>query len=174
MKDLIIIFIIQAVYVVLMTMKLLCMVKGMKLMTTFIGFFEVLIYIFGLSFVLSGDQSIIAKIVYSLGYSVGLFVGMIVEDRLAIGYCVLFVNIRDKNEELINDLREDGFGVTVYFGEGRKGERYKLEILTERRKLKELMKTIVRYEPEAFMISYEPTHFKGGYMKKYVKNKSVQ
>jgi uncharacterized protein YebE (UPF0316 family) len=172
MEDLVLIFLVQAVYVVLMTIRVLCMVKGMKLLTTIIGFFELLVYIFGLSIVLSGDQSIAGKIVYSLGYSIGLFLGMIIENKLAIGYCVLSVNIRNRNVELINYLREDGFGVTVFVGEGREGERFMLEILTERRKLKELMKSISRYEPEAFMVSYDPSHFKGGYLKKIIKIKS--
>ena len=170
MKDLILVFAIQAVYVVLMTIRVLCMVKGLKIYTSVIGFFEVLVYIFGLSIVLSGDQSILNKIIYSMGYSTGLFVGMIIESKLAIGYYVLSVNINNRNDELINFLREEGFGVTIYVGEGRASERYMLEILTERRKVNELMKIISKYEPEAFMISYEPTHFKGGYLKKLIKN----
>lgn len=56
----------------------------------------------------------------------------LVEKKLSIGYNNFEVNLMDKNEALINHLRNEGFGVTVYQGEGRDSERYRLDILTKR------------------------------------------
>lgn len=39
-----------------------------------------------------------------------------------------------------------------------------LDILTRRKREKELLKIIYNYEPEAFVVVYEPKMFKGGYL----------
>jgi len=72
---------------------------------------------------------------------------------------------------MVKVLRKLGYGVTVYIGEGQNGDRFKLEILTKRSKEEELLKTVLRHEPEAFILSYEPKMFRGGYLGNLVKGK---
>lgn len=86
------------------------------------------------------------------------------ENKLAIGYNSFQVNLMDKNLELINHLRNEGFGVTVYEGEGRDSQRYRLDILTRRNREEELLKLIDEYEPKSFIVSYEPRRFQGGFL----------
>jgi uncharacterized protein YebE (UPF0316 family) len=108
-------------------------------------------------------------IVYAVGFGVGLYIGSRIENKLAIGFVSLVVNLLDLNEELIFLLRNKGFGVTVFEGEGRDSKRYQLEILTKRSRENEVMNIIEEYEPKAFIISYEPRKFKGGYLVKSMK-----
>lgn len=70
----------------------------------------------------------------------------------------------EKNTDLINLLRSEGFGVTVYEGEGRDGKRYRLNILTKRNREEELLDLIDEHDPKAFIVSYEPRKFKGGFL----------
>jgi len=154
------------------------MVKNLKLLTAVFGFLEAMIYIFGLAIVLSGEQNYIEMIVYSIGFALGLIIGILVEQKLAIGYISYHANLRGLNEELINTLRDEGYGVTVFNGTGRSGLRVRLDILTKRRRQKDLFNLIHQFEPDAFIISYEPKMFKGGYltnlMKKRMVSKSVE
>jgi uncharacterized protein YebE (UPF0316 family) len=177
LKDIFLVIILQLVYVPILTLRTIFMVKNMSALAAFMGFLEALIYVFGLSIVFSGEQSYIVMIVYASGFGAGLFVGGYVEQKLAIGYTSLTVNLQHKNEELINLLRENGYGVTVYVGEGRDSQRYRLDILTKRNREEELLELIETYEPKAFIISYEPRRFKGGFlvasMKKRMKNKKA-
>jgi uncharacterized protein YebE (UPF0316 family) len=177
LKDIFLVIILQLVYVPILTLRTIFMVKNMSALAAFMGFLEALIYVFGLSIVFSGEQSYIVMIVYAAGFGAGLFVGGYVEQKLAIGYTSLTVNLQHKNEELINLLRENGYGVTVYVGEGRDSQRYRLDILTKRNREEELLELIETYEPKAFIISYEPRRFKGGFlvasMKKRMKNKKA-
>ena len=168
MSKLLLIIAIQLLYVPLMTFRSICMIKNLKLLTAVIGFVEVLVYILGLSIVLSGDQTLLEKVVYALAYGIGLAVGMLIEEKLAIGYLIFTVNINHSNEQLITLLRERGYGVTVFVGEGREGKRYQLEILTRRSKEKECLDLINQSEPNAFVVSYAPTRFQGGYLSKLV------
>ena len=178
MKDIILLLILQLVYVPILTLRTIMLVKNMSVLASIMGFLEALIYVFGLSIVFSGEQSLAQMVVYALGFGVGLLVGSKVEEKLAIGYITLQVNLQEKNEELIDVLRKEGYGVTVFEGLGRDSKRYKLEILTKRNKEDKLVSLIEKYEEKAFMISYEPRKFRGGFlltnMKKRIKHKKEE
>jgi len=169
MTSIILIFALQLVYVPIMTLRTIFLVKNMSVAASVFGILEALIYVFGLSLVFSGHQSITGMVVYAVGFGVGLYIGTRIEDKLAIGYISLVVNLLDINEDLIVLLRNKGFGVTVFEGMGRDSKRYRLEILTKRNRENEVMNIIGEYEPKAFIISYEPRKFKGGFLAKAMK-----
>jgi uncharacterized protein YebE (UPF0316 family) len=169
MRDIILILILQLMYVPMLALRTISMVKKLRVLTAFFGFLESIIYVFGLAIVLTGDQTLIGMLVYAFGFSLGLIVGIQVESKIAIGYVSFLVNIKDKNNQLIDSLRERGYGVTVFDGEGRDGTRYRLDILTKRTQEAELMKLIEYFEPYAFVMAYEPTRFKGGFMEVLMK-----
>ena len=164
MKDIILILLVQLIYVPLFTLRTIFLVKNMTLVASALGFAEALVYVFGLSLVFSGDTGTIGMIVYAIGFGVGILLGGAIENKLAIGYNSLIVNLMEKNEVLIGHLRNKGFGVTIYGGEGRDGKRYRLDILTKRNREEELLEIIEDYEPKAFIVSYEVRRFKGGFL----------
>jgi uncharacterized protein YebE (UPF0316 family) len=164
MINIILILALQLVYVPILTLRTIFLVKNMTVIAALLGFAEALIYVFGLSLVFSGDQGPIAMLVYALGFGLGILIGGAVENKLAIGYNNFAVNLMEKNTDLINHLRNEGFGVTVYEGEGRDSKRYRLDILTKRNREEELLDLIDEYEPRSFIVSYEPRRFKGGFL----------
>jgi uncharacterized protein YebE (UPF0316 family) len=172
MFNILLIFALQLLYVPVLTLRTIFLVKNMSVAASSFGMLEALIYVFGLSLVFSGHQSIAEMIVYAVGFGVGLYIGTRIENKLAIGYTSINVTILDLNEELILLLREKGFGVTVFDGMGRDGKRYQLEILTKRNRENEVMKLIEEYEPKAFIISFEPRKFKGGFLTKVMKRRT--
>lgn len=136
----------------------------MTTIAALLGFVEALVYVFGLSLVFSGNQGPLAMFVYAVGYGVGILIGGAIENKLAIGYNSLIVNLMEKNTTLIDHMRNKGFGVTVYEGEGRDSKRYRLDILTKRSREEELIQIIEEYEPKAFIVSYEVRKFQGGFL----------
>lgn len=164
MKEILLIVLLQLAYVPLLTLRTIFLVKGVTSLASAIGILEMLIYVFGLSLVFGGDQNLIAMVVYAVGFGLGIILGTKIERKLAIGYINVVANTQQKNSELIETLRTLGFGVTLYTGEGRDGNRYRMDILTKRNRENELYATIEKFEPKAFIISYEPTRFKGGFM----------
>lgn len=164
MREIILILLLQLVYVPILTLRTIFIVKNMSVKASFLGFLECLIYVFGLSLVFSGEKSTLSMFIYAAGFGLGIYVGGLVERKLAIGYTTFIVNLMVKNEDLIWYLRNEGFGVTVFEGEGRDSKRYRLEILTKRNREYELLKIIENYEPKAFIVSYEPRKFKGGFL----------
>lgn len=174
MREIVLILILQLCYVPMLALRTICMVKKLTLLTAFFGFLEAIVYVFGLALVLSGDQTTLAMIVYALGFSLGLIVGIAIENKIAIGFRSVLVNIKTKNVLLINELRSMGYGVTVFEGEGREGSRYRLDILTKRSQEKELFELINAHEPSAFVIAYEPTRFQGGFIEQMMKKQMNQ
>lgn len=172
MKDIILLLILQLLYVPMLALRTISMVKKLALLTAFFGFLESLIYVFGLAIVLSGDQSLLGMLVYAIGFSLGLILGIHIENKIAIGYTTVNVNISHRNDEMTAHLRELGYGVTIFQGEGRESIRYRYEILTKRSREIELMEIVDRYEPKAFIVSYEPTRFKGGYLTDLMKKQN--
>lgn len=163
MLNIILIIVLQLFYVPIYTLRTLFLVKNITVLAAILGIIETLIYVFGLSLVFNGDKSITSMIVYSIGFGIGIILGTKLEQKLAIGYIIVTVNTSMKNNELVHTLRENGFGVTLYTGEGMDSDRYRMEILTKRNRETELIATVEKFERNAFIVSYEPKRFKGGY-----------
>lgn len=169
--ELLLLIVIQLIYVPLLTLRTITMVKNLRVLTAFFGFMEALVYVFGLTIVFSGEQSILEMMVYALGFALGLFGGVYVEQKLAIGYSSFHVNISGHNPELVQELRTNGFGVTVFDAVGKESNRVRFDILTHRKHEKTLTDLILAYEPAAFIVSFEPKTFRGGYMTQLMKKR---
>ncbi|MGM9928028.1 MAG: DUF2179 domain-containing protein [Bacillus sp. (in: firmicutes)] len=171
MKDILLILLLQLIYVPCFTLRTIFLVKHLIVPASILGFVEALIYVFGLALVFNGNQSFLGMFVYALGFGLGILIGTKIEQKLAIGYTTFNVNLPTKNQQLIDALRQNGYGVTVFQGEGMTSVRYKLEILTKRNMEEDLISMIQEYEPNAFVISYEPRRFIGGYILKNMKKR---
>lgn len=170
-KDIILVLVLQLIYVPTFTLRTIFLVKGLRMQAAFLGLLEALIYIFGLSIVFNGEQNVVVMIVYAIGFGLGIIIGSMIEEALAIGYTTIQVILTNKNMNLVDQLRKDGYGVTVYEGEGIEAIRYKLEVLTKRNQEEGLYDMIQQFEPNAFIIAYEPKTFKGGFLLKAMKKR---
>lgn len=160
MLNIILIIVLQLIYVPIYTLRTLFLVKNITVLAAIMGIIETLIYVFGLSLIFNGDKSFTSMIVYSIGFGIGIILGTRLEQKLALGYIIVTVNTPMKNSELVRTLRENGFGVTLYTGEGMDSDRYRMEILTKRNRERELIATVERFETNAFIVSYEPKDLK--------------
>ncbi|MGD7045751.1 DUF2179 domain-containing protein [Jeotgalibacillus proteolyticus] len=174
-----IIFVAQLIFVPVLTLRTIMMVKGMKEKAAALGTLEGIIYVMALGLVFSDLANYLNMAAYALGFGVGVYIGQILEQKLAIGFVSIEVNITSKNEELITNLRSDGFSVSTSEVEGmNEARRYRLDCTARRDREQEFIRIVSKYEPSAFIVSYEPRNFKGGYitkaMRKNKKNKPAQ
>jgi uncharacterized protein YebE (UPF0316 family) len=149
--------------------------KGYRLAAPLVSMLEITIYIVGLSLVLDHIDSPINIFVYALGYAVGISVGIRIEDYLALGYIMVTVilPVDELKPNLTSLIREEGYGVTQSFGEGRDGQRVILEILSTRKSERALYKLIKELDKRAFIISHEPKYISGGFWSKKLKKKKL-
>lgn len=156
---------IQILYVALNSFRLVLMVKGKKYLASMISTVEIFVYLSGLALVLKYLEQPLGIFIYCASYGIGILVGTFIENKIAIGYVTVQV-ISENGLELGSRIRETGFGVTTWIGEGVQGLRQIHYILAKRKDFQSLMSTIQEIDPKAFIVSYEPIHFKGGFMTK--------
>lgn len=166
------IFVLQIMYVPILTLRTIFLVKNQTRAAAGVGLLEAAIYIVALGIVFQDLSNIYNIIAYVLGFSVGLYLGGLLERRLAIGYVTHHVNLSERSDELVIALRNAGFGVTVFTGQGLNSMRYRLDIVAKRSREQELMDIVQEIEPKAFMTSYELRSFKGGYMVNSMKKRA--
>ncbi|TLS34963.1 DUF2179 domain-containing protein [Pseudalkalibacillus caeni] len=164
-----IILLINIVYVSFFTIRMILTLKGQRYLAAFISMIEVVIYVIGLGLVLDNLNEIQNLIAYAVGYGLGVIVGMKIEEKLALGYITVNAITTRLEAGIPNKLREKGYGVTNYLAHGREGERMVMQILTSRKSERNLYDAIQELDPKAFVISYEPRTFQGGFWVKTIR-----
>jgi len=158
------IFIARVTDVSLFTVRMLFIVRGKRRVAAVIGFFEVIIYITALGKVVSGLSDYRNLIVYALGYACGNVVGSLIEEKLAIGKITAQIVCKQcKGQNLAQELRDKGFGVTLVEGEGREGKRYILNVMLNRKDIRNLYSVIDNQEEKPFITVFDIRSIKGGY-----------
>ncbi|CAM3121097.1 DUF2179 domain-containing protein [Lactiplantibacillus plajomi] len=171
---LVLIFGINFVYITLNTLRFLLVMRGYRYFAAFASVIEITIYVLGLSLVLNRLDNPLNLLVYAVGYGVGVYVGMVIEDKLALGYTMIAVILPDPKSALPGVLRENGFGVTQHIAYGLEGERLQLDILAPRKNERRLYTLIKEQTPNAFVIAYEPRYISGGFWVKRVKHRNAR
>ncbi len=157
------IFFARIVDVSMGTLRMILLVKGYRRIAACIGFFEVMIYIIILGKVVGSLNNPIYIVAYCAGYASGNFVGSKIEERLSIGRLIAQIIIKDISNGIVEKLRDSGYGVTVFEGEGRDGKRYMLNVILERKKIKALYTLLDKNESSAFVTTMDIRSSLGGY-----------
>jgi uncharacterized protein YebE (UPF0316 family) len=159
-----VIFCLRIVDVSLATLRMLLAVRGFKMVAPFIGFFEVLIWILAVGTAIRHLDSPLHLIGYAGGFATGTLVGLMIEERMALGMANIRVVSRHGGVELAEALRERGFGVTEFAGQGREGHVEVLDAVLRRRDLPTALREIDFWDPDAFVTVQEPRAIHRGWM----------
>jgi uncharacterized protein YebE (UPF0316 family) len=158
------IFFLRIVDVSLATLRMLLAVRGVKMIAPIIGFFEVLIWIVAVGTAIQHLDSPLHLIGYAAGFATGTYVGMLIEEKIAFGMSTVRVVSRHGGVELAEALRERGFGVTEFAGQGKEGAVEVVEAVLRRRDLPKVFQEVRTWDPEAFVTVEEPRAIHQGWM----------
>lgn len=145
------IFALRVVDVSMATVRMLMVVRGARSTAALISFFEILIWVVAAGAVIQNLSSPLHAVGYAAGFASGTVVGMWLESKLAFGVCSVRVFSTDPQRELVEALRDRGYGVTEQEGRGRKGPVAILYTVVRRRDVRDVTRTVERYDPEAFV-----------------------
>jgi uncharacterized protein YebE (UPF0316 family) len=168
LKMMLIIFVINIVYVSLFTMRIILVMKSQQLLAAALSVVEVLVYLIGLNLVLNSIDDPFNLFAYCIGYGTGVLLGGKIEQWLALGYITLQIVVDQGESKLPIILRDKGYGVTSWTAEGKDGLRLVMQVLAKRSNENKLYKQIHEISPRAFIISYEPRFFRGGFWTKRI------
>ena len=160
------IFFVRILDVSLGTIRTMFVVRGKKLISSMIGFFEILAWFLVVKEALQTESnSIFIAISYSLGFATGNYIGALLSDKLITGNVSVQVFTNNNNLEKI--LREHGYGVSsvVYTGYEEEAHKHMLFINVDKKKEKALRELIKKNDKEAFIIVNETKYVENGYFK---------
>lgn len=138
------------------TMRTLLVVQGKKYYAALAGFFEVLIWIFAMRFIVQNLDQIINLFGYAGGFALGNILGITIEQHIGIGFSQINIISRHFADKIADALRKSKFGVTLLPGEGTAGGVSILVIVIRRKQQKSVLKLIDSIDPTAF-ISVQPS-----------------
>jgi uncharacterized protein YebE (UPF0316 family) len=131
------------------TFRTINIYRGHKYIASFIGFFEIIIWLVAAAQVLTNLDQWYLALAYAGGFAVGNFVGMWIEGRFAIGNelvrCISF-----NRDVLAEKIRSEGFKVVSFDGESGENTAVELLLIIEkRRNVPSLIKLIKKLDHTA-------------------------
>lgn len=160
----VVIFALRIVDVSMSTIRILLSVRGYKLAAPLIGFFEVLVWVFAVGNAIRFLDSGWHLLGYAGGFATGNIVGLLIEERLAIGYATIRIVSTHAGVEMADALRNIGFGVTEFSGHGRDGRVEVVYTVCMRRDIERVIAEIERWDRQAFITVEEPRDIRWGWM----------
>jgi uncharacterized protein YebE (UPF0316 family) len=159
-----VIFLLRIVDVSMATMRQLLVMRNSRMAAPVIGFFEVLIWIFAVGSAIRNMGSPWHVLGYASGFAVGNVVGLWLEEKLAMGLASIQIVSRTGGVELATALRDRGFGVTAWAGQGRDGKVEVAHTVVKRRQIVEVLAVVDTCDPDAFVSVEEPRAIRRGWM----------
>jgi len=144
------IFIARIADVSLGTLRIVFVSKGMKILAPVLGFFEIIIWLLAVSRIFENLDNWVYFISYAAGFSAGNYIGLLIEERIALGFVNLRIITQLSGEELISRLSSEGFGVTSVDAKGSLGKVNIIYCVIKRSDYQRVAKLIKEYNPQAF------------------------
>ncbi len=148
-----------------MTIRTVLITKGERTIGAIIGFFEVMIWIYIASNVMSDlANDPLKAVAYALGFSLGNYIGSRLEEKIGIGLSEIKVIVLEEHgKELVEMIRSEGYGVTVTKGEGKTTTREILTLYVRRKKVKYIVKRITDTQTNAVITTTDIRPIYGGF-----------
>ncbi len=163
------IFFARIIDVSLGTFRTIITVKGKSFYAAMIGFFEVLVWFLVVKEALNTTETgIWIGISYALGFAAGTYIGSVLSQKLIKGKLSVQVITSSHNEKLIEEIRAQGYAVSVMDidGKNKEEDKYMLFIEIDDYRLEELQKIIRKNDKKAFLVVNETKLVQNGYFVK--------
>lgn len=147
--------------VTLGTFRTILVVNAKKYHAAITGFFEVLIWIFAMRYIVEHMDQTLNLFGYAMGFGLGNLLGITLEEKVALGYVQLNIISRHFTDSIADKLRESKYAVTILPAEGGGGGVAILVIIIRRKDLKPVQKIIDGIDPKAFITIQHSRPYRG-------------
>ena len=131
------------------TTRIIFVSKGYRYLAPIIGLFEVLIWLIAVTRIMENLDNWVCYLAYAGGFATGNYVGMLLEEKLAIGHLLLRVITKKEANELIDALKDKGFGITTVQANGIDGEVALIFLILNRKHVENALAIVQQYNPLA-------------------------
>jgi uncharacterized protein YebE (UPF0316 family) len=138
--------------VTLDTIRIVMVGKGERKIAPLLGFFEILIWLIAISRIMQNLDNWMCYVFYAAGFATGNYIGIMIEEKLAVGIVQLQIITGNQASELINALKQAGYGITHHIAEGGASTRFVSVIysIVRRNDLDKVIAIIREYNSDAF------------------------
>jgi uncharacterized protein YebE (UPF0316 family) len=133
------------------TIRMLYVMRGRRVLAWGLGFVQSLIFVVAISSVLTHLDNPLNIFAYAAGFATGNVVGMLIEEKLAIGYILMTVISPMRGSSVAEKLRANGYAVTEIPGRGKDGTVTLLSCSVRRRQTDDVETIILEADPDAFV-----------------------
>lgn len=144
------IFSARIVDVCLGTLRIVFVSKGRRVLAPLVGFVEVFIWITVIKQVMNNMDNMFYALAFAAGFSCGTYAGVWVEGLLALGRISVQIITPHDPVAFIEELRANGYGVTLIPGQGASGPMHVIYTVIERKQVEDLHRRLRQLDPKAF------------------------
>ena len=146
-----VIFLARVCDVSLGTLRTLLMITGHRMLAVVLGVGEVTIWVFAVGGVVKYLSYPFAVVGYAGGFGVGILVGMMLEEKLALGYRMVRVISNQTDINVSSLLRAEGYRVTRVDGSGMSAPVEIAFTVIRRTQLSHIRQLMKEIAPAAFV-----------------------
>jgi len=147
--------------VTLDTIRLILVVQGRKYLAGVVGFFEVLIWIFVIRYIMQHMDVLLNLFGYATGFGLGNIIGVTIEQKIGLGFVQLNIISRHHTDKIASALRKSKYGVTILPGEGGTGGVSVIVVIVSRKLQGKVIEQIESIDKEAFITVQYSLPFRG-------------
>ncbi|MFO8051167.1 MAG: DUF2179 domain-containing protein [Thermoplasmatota archaeon] len=132
------------------TLRIIFISKGLKRIAPVMGFFEVIIWLVAIGQIMQNLSNIVNYVAYGLGFAIGNYVGIIIENRISIGFVILRVITRRSATNLKEWLRRSGRKYTIVDAASDWGYVNIIYLPLKRKEVRRVVEKVKSFNPHAF------------------------
>jgi uncharacterized protein YebE (UPF0316 family) len=159
------IFVLRVVGISISTIGTILTVQGRKIPAIIAGCLSALVYVVAIAQVVTDLGNIWNVAAYVLGFGTGTWVGMLLEQRIALGYAEVRIISTQHGEPIAAALRQAGFGVTEMYGRGQESPVSIVEAIVPRKNVTTVVQLTESVDEKAILTVSEARTVQRGYWK---------
>lgn len=132
------------------TVRIVMISKGQKFWAPLLGFFEILIWLLAISRIFENLNNWTCYFGYAAGFATGNYIGLIIEERLAMGIVKIQIITRKNATELIENLKQAGYGITHHEAKGSSENVSIIYSIIKRTQIHKVEEIVSTTNPKAF------------------------
>ncbi|MEM0467494.1 MAG: DUF2179 domain-containing protein [Candidatus Thermoplasmatota archaeon] len=132
------------------TLRIIFISRGLKYFAPLIAFIEINIWLLAIGQIIQNLNNIVCSIAYAAGFAIGNFLGILIEEKISIGFVLVRIITKHDATELVDVLRSQNYGVTTHDAEGIKGPVKIIFAVVRRQDLQKIIQEVEKIHPHAF------------------------
>ncbi|MCO5251383.1 MAG: DUF2179 domain-containing protein [Candidatus Kapabacteria bacterium] len=146
------------------TVRIILIGKGYTKIAPALGFIESFVWIIAVSQIMQNLNNMYYYVAYAGGFALGTYFGMVIEEKLSLGYVIIRVITHKDATELVASFRAKNYPVTILDAEGINGKVSVLFLVIQRNLTESIIDFIKEYNPNAFYSIEDVRFVSGGVM----------